>query len=93
MSAISTEASFQVAYDAEDRMLSISDVSGTCTVFAFDGADRISFEGLSVDDLDFDHLLGAEDNAAGEKGVRGEEGEAGDEDDTGTGTGTGTERI
>jgi hypothetical protein len=87
MSAMSVETSFQVTYDAQGRMLSFidCDVSSRRTVITSALADRISFDGLSVDDLDFDHLVTGEDDPAGEVG-RETDGEAGDEDGTGTGT-------
>lgn len=90
MQALSAQTSFQVTYDAAGRILSITDCdgSGACTDFAFDVADRIGFDGLSVDDIDFDHLLSGVDDPAKEAGSE-NEGEVSGEDGTGTGTGTG----
>jgi YD repeat-containing protein len=90
MPGMSAETSFKVTYDAQGRLLSRYDESGVSTVFAFDLADRLSVDGLSVNGLDVGNALGGKNEPAKEAGCE-EQGEAGDEDGTGPGTGTSIE--
>jgi hypothetical protein len=62
------ESKTEYMFDEFGRLLSVTHFfpSGECTVDTYEDEDTISFDALTVDDIDFDYLLSLEDETAWE---------------------------